>query len=188
VYGVSPYTPETASAIEGSGVGILILDSVTARLSEYSLISEVLSLNPSIKVVLIDMDADPELFLECVQAGASGYILKDASAAEVVSGVQAVAKGDAVCPPGLCIHLFRAFSRQCAASPASRTKFEVGLTRRQQQIVPLISQGLTNKEIGSHLKISEGTVKNHIHGIMLRTGANHRLQVADWNRFSSADQ
>jgi DNA-binding NarL/FixJ family response regulator len=66
-------------------------------------------------------------------------------------------------------------------------KLELGLTRRQQQVIPLISRGLTNKEIGSHLNISEQTVKNHIHNIMQRLGANDRLQVVDqtrlWNAF-----
>ena len=128
------------------------------------------------------MDPDPEIFLECVRAGALGYILKDASAAEIVSGVHAVARGQAICPPQLCIHLFRAFSRQWTALPSARIKLEFGLTRRQQQIVPLVSQGLTNKEIASHLNISEKTVKNHLHGIMQRTGVNDRLQVADWTR------
>jgi len=138
------------------------------------------------KVVLIDMDDDREIFLECVRAGAVGYILKDASAAEVVSGVQAVAQGQAVCPPHLCVHLFRAFSRQWTAIPSARIKLEFGLTRRQQQLIPLIAQGLTNKEIASNLNLSEQTVKNHIHRIMRRVGADDRLQVIDMTGFSRA--
>jgi DNA-binding NarL/FixJ family response regulator len=63
--------------------------------------------------------------------------------------------------------------------PSARIKLELGLTRRQQQLVPLIAQGLTNKEIASHLKISEFTVKNHVHDIMRRVGANDRLEVID---------
>ena len=184
--GVSPCVPDIASIIGASGADVLILDSVTGRLSEYSLISEVIALISNIKVVLIDMDDNPEIFLECVRAGASGYILKDASAAEVVSGVQAVARGQGLCPSQLCIHLFRAFARQWTAIPSARIKLDFGLTRRQQQLVPLLSQGLTNKEIGSHLNISEQTVKNHIHEIMRRMGANNRLQVIDQARLWGA--
>lgn len=182
VCGVSPYVPEIASTVVGSSADVLILDSVTARLSECALISEILSQMPSIKVVLIDMDNDPDVFLECVRAGAFGYLLEDASAEEVVSGVKAVAQGQAICPPSLCIHLFRAYSRQWTATPSARIKLEFGLTRRQQQLVPLIAQGLTNKEIASQLNLSEQTVKNHIHGILRRVGANDRLQVADLTR------
>jgi len=58
------------------------------------------------------------------------------------------------------------------------------LTRRQQQIVPLIAQGLTNGEIASQLSLSEQTVKNHIHGIMRRVGAGDRLHVIDVTYFN----
>lgn len=188
VCGVSPCVPDTVSSVAASGAEVLILDSVTARLSDRAFISKIVGQVPSIKVVLIDMDDDREIFLECVRAGAVGYILKDASAAEVVSGVLAVAQGQAVCPPQLCMHLFRAFSRQWTAIPNARIKLEFGLTRRQQQLVPLIAQGLTNKEIAAHLNLSEQTVKNHIHGIMRRVGADDRLQVIDLTRFSGALQ
>jgi len=59
----------------------------------------------------------------------------------------------------------------------------LGLTRRQQQLVPLIAQGLTNKEIASHLNLSEQTVKNHIHRMLRRVGASDRLQVIDLTRY-----
>lgn len=186
--GVSPCVPDAVSSVAASGAEVLILDSVTARLSDCAFISEIVSQVPSMKVVLIDMDDDREIFLECVRAGAVGYVLKDASAAEVVSGVQAVAQGQAVCPPHLCIHLFRAFARQWTAIPSARIKLEFGLTRRQQQLIPLIAQGLTNKEIASNLNLSEQTVKNHIHGIMRRVGADDRLQVIDLTGFSRALQ
>jgi DNA-binding NarL/FixJ family response regulator len=185
VCGVSACVTDTTCSIITSGAEVLILDSVTARLSDCAFISNIVGQLPSIKVVLIDMDNDREIFLECVRAGALGYILKDASAAEVVSGVQAVAHGQAVCPPQLCVDLFRAFSRQWPAVPSARIKIEFGLTRRQQQIVPLIAQGLTNKEIASHLSVSEQTVKNHIHGIMRRVGAADRLQVIDLTCFTA---
>jgi DNA-binding NarL/FixJ family response regulator len=188
VCGVSACVTDTTSSIVASGAEVLILDSVTARLSDCAFVSQIVSQVPSMKVVLIDMDNDREIFLECVRAGAVGYILKDASAAEVVSGVQAVAQGQAVCPPQLCVHLFRAFSRQWTTVPSARIKIEFGLTRRQQQIVPLIAQGLTNKEIASHLTLSEQTVKNHIHGIMRRVGAIDRLQVIDLTHFSGGIQ
>jgi DNA-binding NarL/FixJ family response regulator len=188
VCGVSPCLPDTASSVGASGAEVLILDSVTVRVSDCAFISKIVSQIPSMKLVLIDMDDDREIFLESVRAGAVGYILRDASAAEVVSGVQAVDQGQAVCPPHLCAHLFRVFSRQWTAIPSARTKLEVRLTRRQQQIVPLIAQGMTNKEIASHLTLSEQTVKNHIHRIMRRVGAVDRLQVIDLTRFAKQSE
>lgn len=188
VCGASPCTPNTTPSVAESRADILILDPITARLPNFAYISEIVGQVPSIKVVLIDMDFDPEVFLESVRAGAMGYMLRDASAAEIMAGVLAVAQGQAICPQKLCFYLFRAFSRQSTAIPSARMKIELGLTRRQQQVIPLISRGLTNKEIGSHLNISEQTVKNHIHNIMRRLGANDRLQVIDQTRLWSAFQ
>jgi DNA-binding NarL/FixJ family response regulator len=170
---------DASSSIGTSGTDVLILDSVSARMSEFALISQTSRQIPTIKIVLIDMENDPDIFLDCVRAGAAGYLLKDASAAEVVSGVRAVAQGQAICPPQLCAHLFAVFSRQQVAVPSARVKREFGLTRRQQQIVPLISQGLTNKEIASLLSVSEQTIKNHIHGIMRCVGVKDRMEVTD---------
>jgi DNA-binding NarL/FixJ family response regulator len=184
--GVSPFKLEIATSVCASGTDVLILDSVTAHLSDCSLISDVLGQAPDIKIVLIDMEDDPEMFLDCVRAGAVGYFLEDASAAEVVSGVQAVAQGRAICPPQLSLTLFRAFSRQWTALPNARIKLELGLTRRQQQLIPLIAQGLTNKEIAAQLNLCEGTVKNHVHDILRRVGVGDRLQVVDKTRLLGA--
>src|SRR5579863_2869059 len=182
VSGVSPCVPDALSLIGASGADVLILDSVSARLPECALISQTSNQIPGVKVVLIDMEDDPGIFLDCVRAGASGYLLKDASSAEVISGVCAVAQGQAICPPQLCAHLFGAFSRQRATAASTRFKLDFGLTRRQQQIVPLIGQGLTNKEIASVLNLSEQTVKNHVHGIMRCVGVKNRLEVIDATR------
>ena len=107
VSGVSPCVSDAFSLIGTCGADVLILDSVSALSSECALISQTSNQIPGTKVVLIDMEDDPGIFLDCVRAGATGYLLKDASAAEVISGVCAVAQGQAVCPPQLCAHLFR---------------------------------------------------------------------------------
>jgi DNA-binding NarL/FixJ family response regulator len=188
VSGVSQNVHGISATIVASGADVLIVDGATARLSECSLISEVLVLDRQLKVILIDMDDDPNTFLQCVRAGALGYVLKDASAAEVVSAVHAIAEGQAVCPPGLCLCLFHAVAEKRHHFPSAQVKLEFGLTRRQQQLVPLIAQGLTNKEIAAHLNISEQTVKNHIHSILQRIGATDRLQVTDMTRVWGALQ
>jgi DNA-binding NarL/FixJ family response regulator len=176
------------SSMGVSGSYVLILDSVSAQLPDCRFISRMIGQAPGIKVVLIDMDEDSEMFLKCVRAGAMGYLLKEASAEEVLSGVRAVTLGQAVCPPRLLVHLYRAFSRKWTEIPSSQIKLELGLTRRQQQLVPLIAQGLTNKEIAIRLNLSEQTIKNHIHGIMRRVGAGDRMQVVDLTRYSATLQ
>ena len=186
VCGASPGCSDVTASIVDSAADVLILDSLTARISEYLFISEVIRLLPKLKVLLIDMEDDPDIFLECVRAGAVGYLEKDACAAEIVSAVQSVARGHAVCPPHLCLRLFRTFAEKPSSVPNTRVKLEFGLTRRQQQLVPLIAEGLTNKEIATHLKIAEQTVKNHVHTILRRVGANGRMQVVDITRVAGA--
>jgi len=183
VCGVSPAVPEVTSSITTLGTDVLVLDSVTVQLSDYALIPEIAKHAPNVKVLLIDMDDDPEVFLECVRAGAVGYLLRDASSADVISAVRSVAQGQAICPSQLSMPLFQTVARQWTSVPSSRIKLELGLTRRQQQLVPLIAQGLTNKEIASHLNLSEQTVKNHIHRMLRRVGASDRLQVIDLTRY-----
>lgn len=182
VCGVSSCLPEMSAPLVTVGADVLVMDAITARLSNYALIPEITAQSPDLKIVLIDMEDDPETFLKCVRAGAMGYLLKDASALDVISGVRSVAQGQAVCPSQMCTPLFRTVARQWTSLPSARMKIELGLTRRQQQLVPLIAHGFTNKEIACQLNISEQTVKNHIHEMLRRVGASDRLQVIDLTR------
>ena len=131
----------------------------------------------SVKCVLVAMQDDPKLFLTAIRFGALGYVLHDASAVEVVNAVRKVAQGEAVCPSQYARVLFDYFALQTAGLPNSRAHAKLCLTRREQQLVPLIDRGLTNKEIASHLSISEQTVKNHVHRILRKVGAPDRLGI-----------
>jgi DNA-binding NarL/FixJ family response regulator len=182
VCGVSPSLESAIGSIASSTTQVLILDSVSIQRPDCALLAEASREILRAKVLLIDMSDDPEIFLQCVRAGALGYLLKDASSADVVAAVRAVARAQAVCPPQLCKLLFQFVYQQWAARPMVRMKVEFNLTRRQRQLVPLISQGWTNKEIASQLNLSEQTIKNHIHRIFRRVGAKDRLQVVDLTR------
>lgn len=98
---------------------------------------------------------------------------------DVVGAIRSVAQGEAVCPPQLAKYLFRQVARQAEYVPSIRLRDELGLTRRQQQLVPLIARGLTNKEIASLLHLSEQTIKNHIHRMMQKVGVDDRLEIVE---------
>ncbi len=136
------------------------------------------------QIVLISMDEDEAQFLAAVRSGVAGYLLKDASAGDVVSAIRAVAQGEAVCPPRLCRSFFRTVARQARENPVPSAVPTRGLTLRQRQLVSLVAQGLTNKEIGSHLCLSEFTVKNHLHRIMKHVNAGTRNEAVDLIRAS----
>lgn len=126
-------------------------------------------------IVLIGMEDDEASFLKAIRAGVSAYLLSDASANDVVAAVRAAARREAVCPPRLCLSLFRIVAR---ATPEDSTPVKQrstrGLTMRQLQLISLIAKGLTNKEIASQLNLSEFTIKNHIHRIMKEVEAESR--------------
>lgn len=130
-----------------------------------------------LKCVLVAMEEDQARFLSAVRLGVLGYVLQEASAVEVVSAIRAVAQGEAVCPARYARILFDYFASCTAALPSSRVRAQLQLTRREQQLVPLIDGGMTNKEIASQLNLSEQTVKNHVHRILRKIGVKDRLCI-----------
>jgi two-component system response regulator DevR len=128
---------------------------------------------------LVGMEADEAIFLRVVQAGVVGYVLKDASAVELARTIRAVAAGEAVCPAVLSTGLFRWVERHQPAIPSLHLKNRLGLSRREQELVGLIRQGLTNKEMANRLNLSEQTVKNHVHRMLRKVGAQDRLSIVE---------
>jgi len=133
----------------------------------------------ALRVVLIGMELDDEQFLAAARSGVTGYLLKDASASDVVAAVRAVFRGEAVCPPQLCSTLFRVVVQTAKDMPVQPSAARPDLTLRQQQLVALVAKGLTNKEIASHLNLSEFTVRNHIHRILKQVDAASRSEAVD---------
>ena len=169
----------TPDEIVDSGANVVVLDSLEFLLADPGWCSRTLIFGRSLKCVLIAMEADNNRFLAAVRRGARGYVLQDASAADVVSAIRAVAEGQAVCPPAYAQVLFDCIARQADELPSNRKRTQWGLTRREQQLIPLIGQGLSNKEIANHLSLSEQTIKNHIHRILRKVGVSDRLSVLE---------
>jgi len=175
VVGAHPYSPEVHQEVIASAPGIVVLDSIALDYSNASLIAALQDSLPGVRIVMVDMDSNEETFLRAVREGIVGYVLKDASASEVAATIRAVAAGEAVCPPQLSTTLFRFASQQQSATTPVPWGEELGLSRREQQLVQLLRERLTNKEIASQLNLSEQTVKNHVHNIMRKVGATDRL-------------
>jgi DNA-binding NarL/FixJ family response regulator len=186
VVGASAFSPQIVEVISSSGPDILLSDSAAVALSDLRLVSEVRSAIPGLKVIMIGMEAERETFLRAVRQGAVGYVLKDASAMEIAAAVRAAAHDEAVCPPGLCLTLFEHVAAQDSQVPIFQIKQSLGLTRREQQLLQMISRGLTNKEIALQLNLSEQTVKNHVHRMLRKLGASDRLAAVELCRLQGA--
>jgi DNA-binding NarL/FixJ family response regulator len=186
VVGAAAFSPDVVEQISAAAPDVLLSDSAVVALSDLRLVSEVRAAIPGLKVVMIGMEADPETFLRAVRDGVVGYMLKDASAMEVAAAVRSVANDEAVCPPSLCMALFERVANQNASPSNFVIRHNLGLTRREQQLVQLIGHGLTNKEIASQLNLSEQTVKNHIHRMLRKVGATDRLSAVELCRTPGA--
>jgi len=156
---------------------LLLLTSRGGIEEDVAAIKDVRAAAPDVRVLLIGMAKNDREFLQCVRAGINGYLLRDASAEEVLDGVHSVFAGDAVCPGSLCAVLFKYFDCDAGSMTVASSRRRMGLSRREQQIIPLIAQGLTNKEIANHFSLSEQTIKNHLYRMKHKIGAEDRLEM-----------
>ncbi|MEU9673154.1 MULTISPECIES: response regulator [Streptomyces] len=128
-------------------------------------------------LVLTTFDLD-EYVYEALRAGASGFLLKDASADELAHAVRVVASGDALLSPNITKRLIVEFSRT-AGAPRAPLKERVGdLTERETEVLTLIAGGLSNAEIARQLIVAEQTVKTHVGRILVKLGLRDRTQAA----------
>ncbi|MFB8089850.1 response regulator [Streptomyces sp. NPDC055992] len=115
-----------------------------------------------------------------LRAGASGFLIKDALPEELLSGIRAVASGDAVVAPSLTRRLLDAYVQHLPADPeepATQDPRIAGLTGRELEILTVIGRGWTNSEISERLHLAESTVKTHVSRILAKTGARDRVQA-----------
>jgi DNA-binding NarL/FixJ family response regulator len=134
------------------------------------------------KVIAMDILPEQVDVVEFVKAGGAGFILKSASVEEYINTIEKVASGEKVLPPVLTSSLFSQIVESALESGQDLTDHSIRLTPREKEVVDLISQGMTNKEIASRLHIATHTVKSHIHNILEKLALNTRLQIATFAR------
>lgn len=130
-------------------------------------------IEPRVKILMIGMEDDEEMFLNAVRAGAHGYLLKEAPAKQILMAAHRLSRNFVVCPE----HLEQVVFRFVASVPRLATAWgrrATELTPREQQLTGLIAQGLANKEIAERLNLSLHTVKNHVHSVLRKTGSRNR--------------
>jgi DNA-binding NarL/FixJ family response regulator len=174
-----PVTAIAKDEITEAGADVIVLDSLHLLLEDHLPLSKPASGERPTKCILIAMADEPKHFLKAIRHGAVGYVLQDASAADVVNAIRAVGRGEAICPPQYTRVLFDYVAVRTSDFSRSRARSSTGLTSREQQLIPLIERGLTNKQIAANLNLSEQTVKNHVHRILGKLGVTDRLAVSE---------
>ena len=151
------------------------------------LVRELKKATPDVRVIAMDLFPVHEDVVELVEAGVSGFILKDATPADFMNTIRAVARGSHVLPPPLTDSLFSQIARQAAGRGTRAVIDAVRLTQRERQVIDLIGEGLSNKEIAHRLHIATHTVKSHVHNILEKLALHTRLQIAAFARAEGAD-
>jgi len=126
-------------------------------------------------LILTTYDTDEYVF-EALQAGASGFLLKDAGPAELLHAIRVVAAGDALLAPRITRRLISQFTAQRTATQVAEDRLAV-LTQREREVLALVGQGLNNSEIGAELFLSPATVRTHVSHAMAKLGARDRAQL-----------
>jgi DNA-binding NarL/FixJ family response regulator len=168
------------SAIEdiaSAETDLLLLDCFDTNNTSDDWLASLQESIPEIKIVLFGMNEDPDFFLRAVRRGIAGYVLKSASAADLLDAIRTVAQGEAACPPKFCKVLFKTLAAATIDVKEDRATIQVDLTQRQRQLMSLVAMGLSNKEIAANLNLSEFTVKNHIYRVMKQVDAQTRHEA-----------
>jgi DNA-binding NarL/FixJ family response regulator len=133
---------------------------------------------PDSKVIVMDLLPVHEDIVEFVHVGVSGFIMKDATIDDLVSTIRSVAEGAHVLPPEMTKSLFSQIAKDAVARGRPNLLAAVRMTPREREVINLIAEGLSNKEIASRLNIATHTVKSHVRNIMEKLTLHTRLQIA----------
>ena len=133
---------------------------------------------PDCHVIMLTTFDDDEYVFEGLRAGALGYLLKDTSSENLLNAIRAAARGESFLQPSVAAKVVSEFARLSDSAPASPTADAEPLTARERDILRLMVEGLSNREIADELVITEGTVKNHVTNILSKLGVQSRTQAA----------
>ncbi|CAL9455459.1 response regulator [Streptomyces sp. enrichment culture] len=157
---------------------VVLMDIRMPEMNGIDATREIVAADGDAKVlVLTTFDLD-EYVYQALRAGASGFLLKDASARQLADGVRVVAAGEALLAPSVTRRLITEFAKR-VESPRAAALAQVGdLTERETEVLVLIAQGLSNAEIAAHLVVAESTIKTHVSRVLVKLGLRDRTQAA----------
>jgi DNA-binding NarL/FixJ family response regulator len=171
----------------GEAPDIVLLDLGLEKANSLKLMKWLREGLPSAKTIAMGILPESVDVVEFVKAGGAGFILKSASAEEYVQTIKSVMTGAKVLPPVLTRSLFTQIVESALKSGRGLPDGSVQLTARETEVINLISEGLSNKEIARRLHIATHTVKSHVHNILEKLTLRTRLQIAAFARRKKSD-
>jgi DNA-binding NarL/FixJ family response regulator len=159
---------------------VVLMDLRMPQLDGVEATRQIRSAHPQIEIVVLTTYADDASILGALQAGARGYLTKDAGAAEIARAVHAAAAGQTLLDPAVQQRLLAAVADGRPGPPRHPANLPDELTPREAEVLGLIAAGLSNAEIAARLVISEATVKTHVNHVFAKTGARDRAQAVHY--------
>jgi two-component system nitrate/nitrite response regulator NarL len=160
---------------------IILLDLGLRNQNSLSIVEVVKKDFPVAKVIMMDLAPLQGDINQFIKAGACGFILKDATLDEFLKTIRAVAEGNNVLPPDLNDSLFSHIVENALKGGKLKLTNAIRMTKREREVIELIGDGLSNKDIGQKMNVSTFTVKSHIHNIMEKLLLHTRLEVANYS-------
>lgn len=157
---------------------VVLLDASLGNTSSHRIVESVRKSAPDTRVIVMDLLPAQQDIIEFIKAGASGFIVKDATVDDFVNTIRSVAEGSNVVPPALTGTLLSHIADQTAVRNPPGATEGVRMTKREREIVNLIAEGMSNKEIAQRLNLATYTIKSHVHNILEKLALHSRLQIA----------
>lgn len=157
---------------------VILMDVKMPGIGGVEATRRLLETNPEERILMLTVSEEEENLFAAIQAGARGYILKNADAAELLEAIQRVHTGEAMISPAMTFRLFQALKSGGIPAPLS----ELPLTSREQDVFQLLARGASNRQIADTLMITENTVKTHVRNILEKLELHSRSEVAAYAR------
>ncbi|RME89409.1 MAG: DNA-binding response regulator [Anaerolineae bacterium] len=154
---------------------VVLMDIRMPEMDGVEATRRILAEHPQAKIIILTTFDDDEYVFEGLRAGALGYLLKDVSSEELAQAIRTVAAGGALIEPSIARKVLAEFSR---LRPTKPTSLPEPLSAREREILSLLAQGLSNRQIAARLHLAEGTVKNYVSTILQKLGVTDRTQAA----------
>ena len=163
---------------ENKDIDVVLMDINMPNMNGIEALRIIKDMNPAIKIIILTVYDGREYLIETLNLGANGYMLKDADSNSLVNAIISVYNGGSYVHPSLAGELFKEINRKRVNEDEDEKDDLESLTKREHEILSLIAEGMSNRDISENLVISEKTVKNHVSSILRKLDLSDRTQAA----------
>jgi DNA-binding NarL/FixJ family response regulator len=168
---------EAVARVEDLAPDVILMDVRMPRVSGIEATRTIAETVPSAKILMLTVSDEEDDLYEAIKAGATGYLLKEISIEEVATAIRAVVSGQSLISPAMASKLLTEFTSLAKKADERQAVPTPRLTDRELEVLKLVAQGMSNREIASELYISENTVKNHVRNILEKLHLHSRMEA-----------